>query len=118
MSQKILSLLLGTSLILYGIFTIIQRGYYSSKFDFYFDFGPYHYLLGAFITIVGVLFVYTSLRTKAKAFEDDILICPKCEASFNRKDITDQNCPQCNVKLEELEGFYERHPALKTNNKE
>lgn len=113
MFNKLIFLLLGISLILYGSLTIMKRGYYSSKFGFYFDFGPYHYVLGIIITIVGIFFVYTSLTKKAKEFEAKFLICPKCKAPFNQKEVPDGRCPECEVKLEDLDGFYERHPELK-----
>ena len=94
----------------------MKRGYYSSKFDFYFDFGPYHYVLGIIITIVGVLFVYTSLTKKAKEFEDKFLICPKCNTPFNERDVPDGRCAKCKVDLEDIEEFYDRHPELKVSN--
>ncbi|RLE48739.1 MAG: hypothetical protein DRJ18_01370 [Candidatus Methanomethylicota archaeon] len=112
MVNRILSLLLGISLILYGFFTIIQRAYYSSKFDFYFDFGPYHYLFGIFITIIGALFVYIFLTRKAKDFEDKFLVCPQCKTLFDKKDVPNGRCPHCEVALEDLERFYESHPEL------
>jgi hypothetical protein len=109
MFNRIMFLLLGVCLALYGFFTIIQRGYYSSRFEFYFDFGPYHYIFGIFVAVVGVFFVYTSLTSKKKKF----LICPECKKSFNPKDVPNSYCPKCSIGLEDLDGFYDRHPELK-----
>ncbi len=116
MFNRILFLLLGICLVLYGLFVIIQRGYYSSKFEFYFDFGPYHYIFGIIVTIIGILLVYTSLRKKTKDFEEKFVICPKCKTPFNQKDVPKGQCPKCDVELEDLEEFYERDTELKVRN--
>ena len=114
MFNRILFLLLGICLSLYGFFMITQRGYYSSKFEFYFDFGPYHYIFGITVAIIGVLFVYTSLTKKSKDLEDKFVICPECKTPVNQRDVPNGRCPKCEVKVEDLEAFYERHPELKT----
>ena len=114
MFNKILFLLLGSSLTLYGTLTIIQRGYYSSRFKFYIDFGRYHYLFGILIAVVGIFFMYTSLIRKNKHAKEKYLICPQCKVSFKqKKDVKNPRCPHCSVDLEDLEGFYDRHPELK-----
>jgi hypothetical protein len=113
MFNRILFLLLGVCLSFFGFFTIIQRGYFSSRFEFYFDFGRYHYVFGVLITVVGIFFIYTSLTSKSKHLEDKYLICPKCKDSYNQKDVPNSRCPNCAVELEDLEGFYDRHPEPK-----
>ncbi|WP_170921420.1 hypothetical protein [Desulfovibrio gilichinskyi] len=41
-------------------------------------------------------------------------ICPKCQQVFMpKKAPEDQMCHKCNCSLEQLEGFYKRHPELK-----
>ncbi len=41
-------------------------------------------------------------------------ICPKCQQVFMpKKAPEDQMCHKCNCPLEQLEGFYDRHPELK-----
>ena len=113
MFNRILFLLLGICLALYGFFTIIQRGYYSTRFEFYFDFGPYHYIFGILIAAVGAFFVYTSLTGMNKNLEEKFLICPKCEESFIQKDVPNSHCPKCNIGLEKLDEFYDRQAELK-----
>jgi hypothetical protein len=61
---KVQSVILGTLCLLYGLFVIARGEYYSSQFEQYIDFGKYHILIGAFITIVGVLFIYVALKKK------------------------------------------------------
>ena len=113
MFNRILFLLLGVCLGLYGFFTSIQRGYYSSRFGFYVDFGRYHYLFGILIMLVGIFVIYTTLSSKRKYLKEKYLICPKCKDSFSQKDVSNSLCPNCTVELEDLEGFYDRHPELK-----
>jgi hypothetical protein len=62
MFYKLMRLLLGIALVIFGFLRIIHRGYYSSRFDYYFDFGKYHYLFGIAIVAVGVLLIYYSMR--------------------------------------------------------
>ena len=113
MFNTILFFLLGACLALYGILTVIQRGYYSSRFKFYIDFGRYHYLFGILIMLVGIFVIYTTLSSKRKYLKEKYLICPKCKDSFSQKDVSNSLCPNCTVELEDLEGFYDRHPELK-----
>lgn len=118
MFNKILFLLFGVCLVSYGLFTIIQRGYYSSRFKFYIDFGSYHSIFGIIIVVFGIFFIYTSLTSKKKHAKEKYLICPKCKESFNQKDAINHLCPTCAVKLEDLEGFYDRHPEMKQKRKD
>ena len=108
-----MSLILGLSCLVFGIFTILESGYYSSKYSRFIDFGDYHVVFGTFITIIGLLFIYTVLRNKARKFEDNFVICPKCRTPFKQNEVPDGRCPKCEVELEDLEGFYQRHPELK-----
>ena len=106
--EKIAYLLIGGWIAVIGIFLTSGRGFYNRTIKV--DFGANNILVGLIFIIIGIGIVIYSLHKKPKDFEDTVLICPKCEATFNRRDIIDQNCPQCNVKLEDLEGFYDRHP--------
>ena len=41
------------------------------------------------------------------------LICFKCQTPYDKNNINNNLCPSCNVELEPIKGFYERHPELK-----
>jgi hypothetical protein len=45
------------------------------------------------------------------------LICPKCEDLFRWSDTLGDKCPKCGAGLEDLRGFYERHPELRYRRK-
>ena len=113
MFYKVMYILLGSIMVIFGFLRIIHRGYYSSRFDYYFDFGPQHYLLGIIIVFVGILLVLYGLRKSARRFEGDFSICPRCSKPFHQKDVPGKKCPDCDVDLENLEGFYDRHPEAK-----
>ena len=70
---------------------------------------------GVIVALFGVaLIVFAIFRKSTPDKEEDkFLICPKCKTPFNQKDLTDSRCPECKAELEDLEGFYERHPELK-----
>ena len=42
-----------------------------------------------------------------------IMICPGCEETAYAKDVPELRCPNCEVDLETLKGYYDRHPELK-----
>ena len=112
MANKVIFLFLGITLVIFGCFRCINRVYHDFLYNYHYDFGPYHYLFGIFVIVIGIIFIYISLRKKSEDFEDKFLICPKCERVFNIMDFADHHCPNCQVKLEDLEGFYERHPEF------
>ena len=37
-------------------------------------------------------------------------ICPNCKNCFKVNELKTATCPDCKVKAEKLEGFYQRHP--------
>lgn len=62
------------------------------------------YLLIAF----GIGYLLIKLKC---AQHDSTVICPRCKTAFNNRRMS--RCPHCDVDLEPLEGFYDRHPELK-----
>lgn len=111
--NRILYILLGIVLAVFGCAIIVQPRWHSSKYDYNFDFTGIHIPFGSALIIIGVIFIWSALRRKAKEYKEIFLICPKCEETFDKKDVPDQLCPNCKVDLENIEGFYERHPELK-----
>ncbi len=45
----------------------------------------------------------------------DTAICLNCKEPFAGKKLSSMKCPKCGGRLEDLIGFYERHPELKDN---
>lgn len=53
-------------------------------------------------------------ETIEKLYDSTYVICPKCTETFFGKEINnDLKCPNCDVLVEELEGFYEREQKNK-----
>jgi len=103
--------LVGFALTGLGVLVIVRGGFYH--LGHFVDFSGYHIPFGITIFTLGVFFLFTAFRRKTRDLKDMALICPKCKESFIKEDIPQQRCPKCEVELEDLEGFYERHPELK-----
>jgi hypothetical protein len=68
-----------------------------------------------YITFVGfVLFVVGGWKIifskDCYEYPSWIKICPECEMVFDDLGRSESICPNCNVELEPLDGFYDRHP--------
>ena len=114
--NRFFGFILGISLFGFGFGIILNPKFYDSKHAFYYDFTEVRVPFGGLLIIIGILFVWLAVRKKAKEFGDKFLICPKCRTPFNQKDVPEGKCSKCDVELEDLEGFYERHPELKVRN--
>lgn len=79
----------------------------------YIDFTGYNVFYGSLLIVVGIVFVWISLRNKGKNHLPSLLICPKCETTLKREEATARNCPKCMTEMESLAGFYDRRPELK-----
>jgi len=67
---------------------------------------------GILLASFGIVLILYSIFAKnfPKGYDDHFVICSECKSSFYEKDVTDQTCPKCNGKTEEMDGFYKRHP--------
>ncbi len=104
--------------IIIGIWIIILGCYLMSGWDLFFrgtkiDFGRANTLTGYIFIIIGVGYIIFFLRAKSSDFEDKFMICIKCKELHRQKDYSDSHCRKCGAELENLEGFYDRHPELK-----
>ena len=108
---KIAYLFVGAWIAVIGFLLVDGRGFYFRGVRV--DFGEANTLIGCTFIIIGISIFVIALRKKAKEFGDKFLICPTCKKPFNKKDVTNSRCPKCKAELEDLEGFYERHPELK-----
>ena len=117
--NRLFHILLGAVLGLFGFFIIINPIYYSTYFNREQNFTDVKWPFGGGLIILGCCFIWSSFRKKAinaeKKARDDkrVLMCPKCIKPFRKKSVPTQKCPTCQAPLEELAGFYERHPELK-----
>ena len=117
--DKIIYRMLGITLLIGGIIIWFRPVYYSSLYDKTLDFSSIKFPFGGGLIILGAFFIWSSFRKKTieadKKAKDEkkVLMCPKCIKPFYKKDCDDLKCPDCYGSLEELSGFYERHPELK-----
>lgn len=117
--NRIFFTLMGIVWGLVGVFIIINPTFYSSYFNRELNFTDIKWPFGGGLIVLGILFIWSSFRKKTieaeKKVKDDkkVLMCPKCVKPFYKKDCPSSKCPECQTDLEELSGFYERHPELK-----
>lgn len=116
---RIFYILMGSVWGFLGVLIIINPAFYSSYFNRNLDFTSIKWPFGGGLIFLGTFFILSSFRKKAieaeKKAKDEkrVLMCPKCIKPFFKKDYEDLKCPDCQAALEELSGFYERHPELK-----
>jgi len=111
--NKPIVILAGFGSVAFGISIIIKPDFYDRLYDFYWDFREAKWPVALFFVLFGLALIWFGFRKKSGEFEDRVLICPKCREPYSKKDVPDERCPRCEVELEDLEGFYERHPELK-----
>ena len=89
-------------------------GYYKSGWDFKFGF-PIPPSTGILLIFIGIFFIIFGFLRKIDLtkFSEIYLICPKCDKILQVADAKDYICPNCFETMEELEGYYDRHPDLK-----
>lgn len=89
--------------------------YYIHQWDSRYGF-PISKGAGVVLSIFGVLILLYGLirRNIPKSYDDDFVICLDCRASFYAKEVSENTCPNCNGRIENVEGFYDRHPELRT----
>lgn len=109
-------LLLGIALSLLGTNMFLQPRYYNPIYRLELDFTGYNVPFGILLIVVGVFFILTTLWNKTeagKAEPPQLLICPKCQKVQTSVESETLKCATCGIELEDLEGFYDRHPELK-----
>jgi len=110
--NKFINTIFGVLLVAWGVILIFDRGYFSEKYRHYIDFGPYHYVFGLILLVCGGAILLSVVRRK-KTSDEKVVICPSCGRSYNQQDVPRMECPTCQVELEDLKGFYDRHPDLR-----
>jgi hypothetical protein len=97
--------------IIFGIVILIKPAFYSTQFEYFFDFSKIKWPLGIFFILFGAIMLWLTVKKEGK--ETRYLICLKCKKIFDVLEFRQDECPQCKVQLESLNGFYEKHPELK-----
>lgn len=110
--NNIFFLITGVALVVFGLHTIEDPIFYDSQYLHIYDFTGYNDGFGCIVVLVGAIFIYLSLRNKSPK-SSSYLICTKCRKVYDSKNIDNNKCPTCYLELENLAGFYERHPELK-----
>lgn len=111
--NRLVVTLTGLVTAIFGLSIITGPTFYDRLYGRYWDFTDVRVPFGGALILMGILFVWSALRKKAKDFGDKFMICPECKTPFNKTDVPNGRCPKCEVKVEDLEAFYERHPELK-----
>jgi hypothetical protein len=66
----------------------------------------------SFIGLYGLWYFKTPSAKKVDLTPENWIYI-KCRSTFPGYSVNDSSCPKCSHDLEDLEGFYERHPKLK-----
>ena len=111
--NRFVVILTGLVTAIFGLSIITGPRFYDRLYGRYWDFTEVRIPFGGALIVIGIIFVWSALKKNPKDFEDKFLICPECKTPFNQKDVPDGRCSKCEVELEDLEGYYERHPELK-----
>jgi len=105
--------IIGCSLTIFGIQIIYDPIFHDTKHNYTFDFSEVKWPFGILLTLLGIGFLYFTFRKRFEESNSDFLICPTCQKPFDPKDIEENQCTTCGTDLENLNGFFERHPELK-----
>ena len=106
--MRILSFLSGLLFCGMGFQIYTQGGWWSPRGSMYISYGETKTPIGILAIAIGVLLCINSIFgkwTKANPH-----ICPKCGKTIEYPKQKEVSCPECGTKMEQLKGFYERHP--------
>ena len=95
--------------ILFGLIIIVNPRYYHRGIDGYFDLSDIKFPLSLIMVSVGVVFIWSTKRKGSAVF----YACCKCGTIFHWKDTKKKQCIKCGGNIENIKGFYDRHPELK-----
>lgn len=99
--------------ILFGILIMLRPIYSNSYYKVSIDFTYTRWFLGPALIIFGSILFWVVFRKKSENYKTEMYICPKCEVANNLNSTEKLICNNCNIPLEPLNGFYERHPEIK-----
>ena len=70
------------------------------------------FIYASFIGLYGLRYYKSASATKWN-LTPEYWICIKCNTTFPGYSVNNHCCPQCSGNLEDLNGYYERHPELR-----
>ncbi len=106
----------GIVFIIGGITVIIKPVGYSHTYSMTFDFTNIKWPLSTIFIGIGIYCLFEFVRRQQPKFEINYWICPTCQESYKKLGSDEHICEKCNISLERLDGFFDRHPELKENN--
>jgi hypothetical protein len=109
------SIAFGILLIIVGGMIILTPKVKRAFVAGYFDFTGFNVPFGVLLVIVGLVCIWFSLPPKGRKQQPRHLICPTCETVRTLAGGQPSRCVTCDVDLEDLRGFYDRHPELRNN---
>jgi hypothetical protein len=106
--KRMFFIILGSLSIWYGIKLYINQWSYLYGV-------PVAKWTGVIIALFGVIILLYGLIKKdiPKDYDENFVMCVSCLNSFYVQEISNNICPKCNGNVEDLGGFYVRHPELK-----
>lgn len=109
--RKLFVLIIGAWIAVIGVYLIIGKDYYLLGIKVGFD--KVNFLVGLLFLFIGIWIFIFGLKTEAKDFEERVTICSRCAQPLDMKELVNMRCPKCGGKLEDLDGYFERHPEHK-----
>jgi hypothetical protein len=103
--------LLALSFIGLGVGVMLDATLCSSRYEYRWDFGPYHKFVGAIMVAIGIVVGVLVVKPRWAKLPPDVLVCPRCDQPFDSQVTRNGRCPQCGAFLEDIEGFYERRAS-------
>lgn len=113
-SNRILSVFTGVLLAFLGRTVLVKGGFYGYTYGRYFEFGRLRWLVGGLLMLSGLVLTWTGISPRSRySRTSSTMVCPKCERPYDARERQMMTCETCKVRLEPVEGFYDRHPELK-----
>lgn len=113
-SNRILAVLAGLGSLFLGHTVITERGFYGYTYGRYFEFGRLSWFYGGVLILSGLALIWVGIRPRNKdSRKSSTMVCPKCESPYDVRKHRATTCDTCNVSLEPVEGFYDRHPEVR-----
>lgn len=112
-TPKIFFAIFAIASFLLGIFVVFERGY--NHHGIFIDLSKSYITVSVLFFVISIIFLFLAYREKIGANYDSEknYMCSECLKPFSENQITDDKCPICGSKVENLKGFYDRHPNLK-----